>query len=287
MKKTKPLEGNMSVKVSDIDLLEISLPSIFGLPGKTYNRSILVLTGPAGVGKTTLAHGMLHATFEALQLRGKSQSKSAKNRRENRSLPPIEIAPVHLLLELGRIHSVEHDSDCHITRLVRGSSSGVKASVVIDTLKDALGKSPPRGVIWLPVIAVDAATDLRGDDTDRLGNIWRGIQMFLDWMNQFTYHIVIFIAQERANVNAGPYAPKHRAGFPDSHLHSAHFFARIAFAGDEKVRIASRAVNAIVSDKLQAEVSLTRDTLRSLISGGETLSFGFGWAGKTRVYLEA
>ena len=278
----------MSVKVADIDLLEISLPGIFGLPGKTYNRSVVVLTGPAGVGKTTLAHGMLHATFDALhQLQRKGQGKSAKNRRGNISLPPIEIVPIHLLLESNRIHSVEHNGDCPITRIVMGPSSGVKASVVTDTLKGDLGKPPPRGVIRLPVIAVDAATDLRGDDTDRLGNIWRGIQMFLDWMNQFTYYIVIFIAQERANINAGPYAPKHRAGFPDSHFHSTHFFARMAFAGDEKVRINSRAVNAITSGKLQAEVSLTRDTLRALISGGEALSFGFGWAGKTRVYLEA
>jgi hypothetical protein len=285
MEETKPPEETMSVKAIDIDLLEISLPAFFGLPGTTYNRSIVVLTGPAGVGKTTLAHGMLHATAEGIQ--GKGHGGKARKGQGGRPSPSIEIVPVHLLLELGRIHSVEHDSDCSITRLVEGSSSGVKASVVIDALKDALGKPPPRGVIRLPVIAVDAATDLRGDDTDRLGNIWRGIQMFLDWMNQFTYYIVIFIAQERANINAGPYAPKHRAGFPDSHLHSAHFFVRMSFAGDEKVRVNSRAVNAKVSGKLQAEVGLTKDTLRSLISGGETLSFGFGWAGKTRVYLEA
>jgi GTPase SAR1 family protein len=286
MEGTKPLEGTMSVKVIDVDLLEISLPGIFGLSGKTYNRLIVVLTGPAGVGKTTLAHGILHATFEALQPQGRSQGKSAKRRQESQSLPPIEINLVHLLLEFGRIHSVEHDSDCSISRIVRGSSSGVKASVVIDTLEDALGRSSPRGVIRLPVIAVDAATDLRGDDTDRLGNIWRGIQMFLDWMNRFTYYIVIFIAQERANINAGPYAPRHRAGFPDSHLHSAHFLIRMAPSGEGKVRIVTRAVNAI-ADKSQAEVSLTMDTLRALISGGETLGFGFGWVGKTRVYLEA
>jgi len=284
MEKTKPLEGNMGVKVADIDLLEISLPGFFGLSGRTYNRSLVVLTGPAGVGKTTLAHGVLHATAEAI--RGKAQGGKARKGQGGRPLPPIEVIPLHLLLEFNRIHSLNHGGQCSLAKIVGASSSGVEASLVIQAADAVLGRASQRGAIRLPVVVVDAATDLRGDDTDRLGNIWRGIQMFLSWLDKFTYYIAIFIAQERANINAGPYAPKHRPGFPDSHLHSAHFLIRMAPAGEGKVRILTRAVNAI-ADKPQAEVSLTMDTLRALVSGGDSLCFGIELAGKAQVYVEA
>jgi hypothetical protein len=285
MEETKPPEEAMSVKVVDVDLIEISLPDLFGLSGKTYNRLAIVLTGPAGVGKTTLAHGMLHATAEAFQ--GKGQGGKAGKRQGGGSSPTIQVVPLHLLLEFNRTHSVDHGGDCPLVKKVGISSSGVKTSLVTQTADAVLGRTSPRGAILLPVIAVDAATDLRGDDTDRLGNIWRGIQEFLSWLDRkFTYYIVVFIAQERANINAGPYAPRHRPGFPDSHLHVANFLIRMAPAGENNLRIVTRTVNAI-ADKPQAEVSLTRDTLRALISGGDSLRFGVELAGKTQVYVEA
>jgi hypothetical protein len=45
-------------------------------------------------------------------------------------------------------------------------------------------------------------------------------------------------------------------------------------------------VNA-VADKPRAEVSLTTDTLRALVSGGDPLCFRIEPAGKTQVYVEA
>jgi energy-coupling factor transporter ATP-binding protein EcfA2 len=268
------MEGKM-VKVEEVPLVKISLPGLFGIEGSVYNRMIIVLTGPAGVGKTTLAHGMLHALH--------ATERAAKKRNS----PRVEVVPVHLLLEFNRIHSVEHDASCSISLVVGTSTSGVPVSLVTETANSVLkARKLPQGTIFMPAIVVDAATDLRGDKTDRLGNIWRGIQEFLEWMDRFRHYIVIFVAQERANVNAGPYAPKHRPGFPDSHLHSSHFLVRMSPAGEGKVRILTRAVNAI-ADKPQAEVSLTSDTLRALVSGGDSLCFGIELAGKTRVYVEA
>jgi len=266
------------LKVEEVPLLKISLPELFGIDGFVYNRMIVVLTGPAGVGKTTLAHGMLHALHA---------NKHATERKHKSPGPRIEVAPVHLLLEFGRIHSIEHGTTCSISRVVETSASGVLASLATEAASSALkARKPPQGTIFVPAIVVDAATDLRGDKTDRLGNIWRGIQEFIEFLDRFRHYIVIFIAQERANINAGPYAPKHRPGFPDSHLHSAHFLIRIAPAGEGKVRIVTYVVNA-VADKPKAEVSLTTDTLRALVSGGDSLCFGIELAGKTQVYVEA
>ncbi len=266
------------VKVEEVPLVKISLPSLFGIDGFVYNRMIIVLTGPAGVGKTTLAHGMLHALHA---------TKHAAERKHKSPSPRIEVVPVHLLLEFNRLHSIEHGAACSISRVVETSTSGVPASLAADVASSALkARKPPQGTIFMPAIVVDAATDLRGDNTDRLGNIWRGIQEFLKWLDRFRHYIVVFIAQERANISSGPYAPKHRPGFPDSHLHSAHFLSRMSPAGEGKVRIVTRAVNAI-ADKPQAEVSLTMDTLRALVSGGDPLCFGIELAGKTQVYVEA
>jgi RecA/RadA recombinase len=271
------MEGKM-VKVEEVPLVKIHLPGLFGIEGFVYNRMIIVLTGPAGVGKTTLAHGMLHALQAARHVTAERKHKPS---------PRIEVAPVHLLLEFNRLHSIEHGAACSLSRVVETSTSGVPAHLAVDTASSALkARKPPQGAIFMPAIVVDAATDLRGDRTDRLGNIWRGIQEFLEWLDRFRHYIVIFIAQERANVNAGPYAPRHRPGFPDSHLHSAHFLIRMAPAGEGKVRIATHAVNAI-ADKPRAEVGLTTDTLRTLISGGDSLCFGIELAGKTQVYVEA
>jgi energy-coupling factor transporter ATP-binding protein EcfA2 len=265
------------VKVEEVPLVKIALPKLFGVEGFVYNRMIIVLTGPAGAGKTTLAHGMLHALH--------ADKRATEGKRK--PSPRIEVAPVHLLLEFNRLHSIEHAAPCSLTRVVETSASGVPASLAAETASSALkARRPPQGTIFMPVVVVDAATDLRGDRTDRLGNIWRGIQEFLEWLDRFRHYIVIFIAQERANINAGPYSPRHRPGFPDSHLHSAHFLVRMAPAGEEKVRIVTHAVNA-VADKPKAEVSLTTDTLRALISGGDSLRFGIELAGKTRVYVEA
>jgi hypothetical protein len=264
------------VKVEEIPLVKIHLPGLFGIEGFVYNRLVIVLTGPAGVGKTTLAHGMLHALAD---------KRSAEIKRK--PSPRIEVAPVHLLLEFNRLHSIEHGAVCPLSRVVETSTSGVLASLATETASSALkARKPSQGTIFMPVIVVDAATDLRGDKTDRLGNIWRGIQEFLEWMDRFRHYIVILIAQERANINAGPYAPRHRPGLPDSHLHSAHFLVRMTLAGEGRVRIVTHAVNAI-ADKPKAEVSLTMDTLRALVSGGDSLCFGIELAGKTQVYVEA